>query len=59
MIISSYINHYRQHLLGRGERSVIDLLAQHPKQRRAVWFLDEQSLKKALKDVEKMTRFKR
>lgn len=50
---------YRQHLLGRGERSVIDLLAQHPKQRRAVWFLDEQSLKKALKDVEKMTRFKR
>ncbi len=49
---------YRQHLLGRGERSVIDLLAQHSKQRRTLWFLDEQNLKKALKDVEKMTRFK-
>ena len=54
---------YRQHLLGRGEKSVMDLLGD--RQRRSLdllWFLDDVPLKQGLQDglkqVEKLTRFK-
>ena len=51
---------YRQHLVGRGERSVIDLLAQQHKQRNfnLLWFLDFEPIKQTLKEVEKMTKLK-
>ena len=51
---------YQQHLVGRGERSVIDLLAQQHKQRNLnlLWFLDYEPIKQTLKEVEKMTKLK-
>jgi Mg2+ and Co2+ transporter CorA len=55
---------YRRHLVGRGERSVIDLLAQQHKGQHVnlLWFLDyepiKQSVKDTLKEVEKLTPFK-
>lgn len=47
-------------LVGRGERSVIDLLAQQHKQRNLnlLWFLDYEPIKQTLKEVEKMTKLK-
>jgi hypothetical protein len=47
-------------LVGRGERSVIDLLAQQNKQRNInlLWFLDYEPIKQTLKEVEKMTKLK-
>lgn len=51
---------YRQHLLGRGEKSVIDLLAAKQQQRslNLFWFLDYEPIKQSLKEVEKLTKFK-
>ena len=55
---------YRRHLVGRGEKSVIDLLAQEHKDQRInlFWFLDseplKQSMKNTLKEVEKITKLK-
>ncbi|MGA9698845.1 magnesium transporter CorA family protein [Acinetobacter sp. ANC 3781] len=55
---------YRRHLVGRGERSVIDLLAQQHKDQHVnlFWFLDyepiKQSVKETIKGVEKMTKLK-
>ena len=55
---------YRRHLVGRGEKSVIDLLAQEHKDQRInlFWFLDseplKQSVKNTLKEVEKITKLK-
>ena len=55
---------YRRHLVGRGEKSVIDLLAQEHKNQHInlFWFLDYEPFKKSVKDtfkeVEKMTKFK-
>ena len=51
---------YQQHLVGRGERSVIDLLTQQHKQRNInlLWFLDYEPIKQTLKEVEKMTKLK-
>lgn len=51
---------YRQHLVGRGEKSVIDLLAQQHRQDRMnlFWFLEYEPIKQTLKEVEKITRLK-
>lgn len=51
---------YRQHLVGRGEKSVIELLAQQKRQHNVnlFWFLDYEPLKQTLKEVEKITKFK-
>lgn len=55
---------YRRHLVGRGEKSVIDLLAQQHKDQRVnlFWFLDyepiKQSVKETMKEVEKLTKLK-
>lgn len=55
---------YRRHLVGRGERSVIDMLAQQHKDQHMnlFWFLDEmpikQTVKETLKTVEKLTKSK-
>ncbi|MBJ9984156.1 magnesium transporter CorA family protein [Acinetobacter sp. S40] len=51
---------YRQHLVGRGEKSVIELLAQQKRQHNVnlFWFLEYEPLKQTLKEVEKMTKFK-
>ena len=51
---------YRRHLMGRGERSVIDMLAQQHKNQHVnlLWFLDYEPIKQTLKEVEKMTRLK-
>ena len=55
---------YRRHLVGRGERSVIDLLAQQHKNQHVnlFWFLDyepiKQSVKETMKEVEKLTKLK-
>ncbi len=51
---------YRQHLVGRGEKSVIDLLAQQHQQRHVnlFWFFDYEPIKQTIKEVEKITRFK-
>ena len=55
---------YRRHLVGRGEKSVIDLLAQEHKDQHVnlFWFLDyeplKQSMKNTLKEVEKITKLK-
>lgn len=51
---------YRQHLVGRGEKSVIELLAQQKRQHNVnlFWFLDYEPLKQTLKEVEKMTKLK-
>ncbi|WP_163118186.1 magnesium transporter CorA family protein [Acinetobacter pittii] len=51
---------YRQHLVGRGEKSVIDLLAHRQRQDRMnlFWFLEYEPIKQTLKEVEKITRLK-
>lgn len=55
---------YRRHLVGRGERSVIDLLAQQHKGQHVnlLWFLEyepiKQSVKDTMKEVEKLTKLK-
>jgi Mg2+ and Co2+ transporter CorA len=55
---------YRRHLVGRGEKSVIDMLAQQHKDEHInlFWFLDEdaikQTMKGTLKTVEKLTKIK-
>ena len=55
---------YRRHLVGRGEKSVIDMLAQqHSDQHMSLfWFLDyepiKQTVKGTIKDLEKITKLK-
>ena len=55
---------YRRHMVGRGEKSVIDMLAQqHSDQHMSLfWFLDyepiKQTVKGTLKEVEKLTKLK-
>ena len=51
---------YRRHLVGRGEKSVIDMLAQqhHHRGINLFWFLDYEPIKQTLKEVEKITKFK-
>lgn len=55
---------YRRHLVGRGEKSVIDLLAQQHQDQRVnmFWFLNyepiKHSVKETMKEVEKLTKFK-
>ncbi|MBU3847604.1 MAG: magnesium transporter CorA family protein [Candidatus Acinetobacter avistercoris] len=51
---------YRRHLVGRGERSVMDMLAQQHKDQHVnlFWFLDYEPIKHTIKEVEKMTKFK-
>ncbi|OTG67533.1 magnesium transporter CorA family protein [Acinetobacter silvestris] len=51
---------YRRHLVGRGERSVIDMLAQQHKDQHVnlFWFLDYEPIKQTMKEVEKMAKFK-
>lgn len=55
---------YRRHLVGRGEKSVIDLLAQQHQDQHVnlFWFLNyqpiKQSVKETMKEVEKLTKFK-
>ncbi|MEB3767004.1 magnesium transporter CorA family protein [Acinetobacter sp. MD2] len=51
---------YRRHMVGRGENSVIDMLAQqhHQKGVNLFWFLDIEPIKQTLKQVEKMTKLK-
>ncbi|MFH3733412.1 magnesium transporter, partial [Acinetobacter baumannii] len=46
--------------VGRGEKSVIDLLAQQHRQERMnlFWFLEYEPIKQTLKEVEKITRLK-
>lgn len=55
---------YRRHMVGRGEKSVIDMLAQQNQEQHLglFWFLDyaplKQTVKGTLKEVEKLTRIK-
>ncbi|WEI02807.1 magnesium transporter CorA family protein [Acinetobacter johnsonii] len=55
---------YRRHLVGRGEKSVIDMLAQqHADQHMSLfWFIDyepiKQTVKGTIKDLEKITKLK-
>ncbi len=51
---------YRRHLVGRGERSVMDMLAQQHKDQHVnlLWFLDYEPIKQTIKEVEKITKFK-
>ena len=55
---------YRRHLVGRGEKSVIDMLAQqHADQHvNLLWFMDyeplKQTVKGTIKDLEKITKLK-
>ena len=55
---------YRRHLVGRGEKSVIDMLAQQHQDQHVglLWFLDyepiKQGVKVTLKEVEKLTKLK-
>ncbi|OTG84902.1 magnesium transporter CorA family protein [Acinetobacter sp. ANC 4648] len=51
---------YRRHLVGRGERSVIDMLAQQHKDQHVnlFWFLDYEPIKQTMKEVEKIAKFK-
>ncbi|WP_336165872.1 magnesium transporter CorA family protein [Acinetobacter sp. 161(2023)] len=51
---------YRQHMVGRGEKSVIDLLAQQHRQDRMnlFWFLEYEPIKQTVKELEKITRLK-
>ncbi|RKG40416.1 magnesium transporter CorA family protein [Acinetobacter rongchengensis] len=51
---------YRRHLVGRGERSVIDMLAQQHKNQRVdlLWFLNYEPIKQTMKEVEKITKLK-
>ena len=49
---------YRQHLVGRGEKSVIDLLADQHRQRskNLTWLLDYEPIKQTIKEVEKVVK---
>ena len=49
---------YRQHLVGRGERSVIDLLVDQHRQRsiNLTWLLDDEPIKQTNKEVEKVVK---
>jgi len=51
---------YRRHLVGRGERSVIDMLAQQHRNQRVdlLWFLKYEPIKQTMKEVEKITKLK-
>lgn len=51
---------YQRHLVGRGEKSVIDLLAQQHRDQRVnmFWLLDYEPIKQTMKEVSKLTRFK-
>ena len=51
---------YRRHLVGRGERSVIDMLAQQHKNQHVnlLWFLDYEPVRQTMKEVSKITRLK-
>lgn len=51
---------YRRHLVGRGEKSVIDMLAQQHKNQHVnlFWFMDYEPIKQTMKGVEKLTKFK-
>ena len=51
---------YRRHLVGRGERSVIDMLAQQHKNQHVnlLWFLNYEPIKQTMKEVEKITKLK-
>lgn len=51
---------YRRHMVGRGESSVMDLLAQQHKDQHVnlFWFLDYEPIKQTIKEVEKITKFK-
>ncbi|WP_029574411.1 magnesium transporter CorA family protein [Acinetobacter sp. P8-3-8] len=51
---------YRRHLVGRGERSVIDMLAQQHRNQRVdlLWFLNYEPIKQTMKEVEKITKLK-
>lgn len=51
---------YRRHLVGRGERSVLDMLAQQHKDQHVnlFWFMDYEPIKQTVKGVEKLTKFK-
>ena len=51
---------YRRHLVGRGERSVIDMLAQQHNNQHVnfLWFLDYEPIKQTMKEVEKITKLK-
>lgn len=49
---------YRQHLVGRGEKSVIDMLAQQHQHQytNLFWFMDYQPIKQSMKEVGKVAR---
>ncbi|NHB56726.1 magnesium transporter CorA family protein [Acinetobacter shaoyimingii] len=51
---------YRRHLVGRGEKSVIDMLAQQHRDQHVnlFWFMDYEPIKQTMKGVEKLTKFK-
>lgn len=51
---------YRRHMVGRGERSVMDMLAQQHKDQHVnlFWFLEYEPIKQTMKTVEKMTKLK-
>ena len=51
---------YRRHLVGRGERSVMDMLAQQQQGQHVnfLWFLDYEPIKQTIKEVEKITKLK-
>lgn len=51
---------YRRHLVGRGEKSVIDMLAQQHHQTgvNLFWFLEIEPIKQTIKSVEKMAKLK-
>lgn len=51
---------YQQHLVGRGEKSVIELLAQQKRQHNVnlFGFLEYEPIKQTLKEVEKITKLK-
>lgn len=52
---------YRRHMVGRGEKSVIDLLAQQHQDQRVnlFWFMDYEPIKNTIKGVSKITQPKR
>ena len=58
--IGLLIYFYRRHLVGRGERIVIDMLAQQHKNQHVnlLWFLDYEPIKQTMKEVEKITKLK-
>lgn len=51
---------YRRHLVGRGESSVMDMLAQQHKDQHVnlFWFINDQPIKKTMQELEKISKFK-